>query len=134
GEQLGLLGIRRRPGIVGLLPLLVAPHEALLVRGEVSADLIADEEVLVRGKAETGARGVCEFGTAFAMALRRTRDFRDSLRDGGLREDQLRATGGRPLGFVDRLLDRDKVVPVRQRDHIPPDRLEARRGVLALRL
>src|SRR5690606_17379233 len=104
GEQLGLLGIRRRPGIVGLLPLLVAPHEALLVRGEVSADLIADEEVLVRGKAETGARGVCEFGTAFAMALRRTRDFRDSLRDGGLREDQLRATGGRPLGFVDRLL------------------------------
>ena len=50
----GFFRIRLAPGLEGLLPLVRAAHEALLVLGKIGADLVTHKEVLACGKAEAG--------------------------------------------------------------------------------
>ena len=90
--------------------------------------------MLVGGQAQAGAGGVGELRPALAVALRRALHLGDALGDDGPGDDQLRLAGLRPLGLVEGLENGRQVVAVGQRLHVPADGLEARRGVLALRL
>ena len=130
-EEGGLGRVGFAPGLVGLVPLVAAADEAGLVVGEVGANVVADEEMLVGGQAEPGAGGGGELGAALAVTLGGAGDLGDAAADLGLGDDELRFAALRFLRLVVGLEDGGKVVTV-DRLHVPADGLEARGGVLAL--
>jgi hypothetical protein len=87
------LGGKRRigggPSIVGCLPGFELSLRGSLFLSEEGADLVGHVEVL-GWKSETGAGGVDELRSTFAVGLGGAGDFRDALADDGLGDDDLR--------------------------------------------
>ena len=131
-QQGGLLGVGGGPLVELLLPLLVVALGLLLEPVEVGADLGTDEEVLVGGQAETGARGVDELGAALAVALRGAGDLGDALGDGRLGDDEVGRSDGL-LGLGDGFGDGGDIVAVDEL-HVPAKGLEALHEIVVLRL
>ena len=131
-EERRFFRISRTPSLEGLLPLVGSADEASFVIGEISADVVADVE-MIRRQTERGAGRLGEFRPTLAVAFGGALDFGDAFADDRLRDDELRFFGLGFFGLVVGLQDRSEIVAV-DGLHVPADRLEALCGVFALRL
>ena len=101
--------------------------------GEVSADIVAHEKMLVGGEAERRTGGGGKLCATLSVALGGALHFGDAFANNGFCDDELRFPALAPLGPVEGLEDGGEIVPI-DGLHIPRDRLEALRHTLALRL
>ncbi len=114
------------------MPLVAGADKAGLVAGKVVADVVADIEVLVGGKAETGPGAVGELRPTLAVALRGAGHFGNAVGDLGPGDDELRFAAFGFLGLVEGLEHGREIVAV-NRLHLPADGLESGGGILTLR-
>jgi hypothetical protein len=111
---------------------LLQVRTSRLVAGEIVADVVADKEVLVGGKAEAGPGAVGELRPTLAVALRGAGHLGNAAGDLRLRDNELRFAALGFLGLVEGLEHGGEIVAVNRLD-LPADGLEPGGGILALR-